>query len=106
MTAPPSPRRAAAPHPAEMGGGQANSLAGDQSNDTRQVRRLGASVEVIQHHTTQHVARCGSHPINEYTCPCGTAIVLVCTGCNDVVFLATPPHRWCVHADEVWRWAS
>ena len=58
---------------------------------------VGASPEVTLHAITQHP--CENGRAIHCPCPCGTAVVVICSECGEAVFLAADTENWCVHAE-------
>lgn len=63
--------------------------------------RTGASREVLSHHARLHAEQCPSEGAREVVCSCRRTLVVVCTSCNEPVFLVPAPGPWCEHAEEL-----
>lgn len=65
--------------------------------DRRQMP-IPASREGIIHHADQHA--CDADVVH-VLCPCRSYIVLVCSECDEPLFVVTPG-AWCIHAEQLY----
>lgn len=60
---------------------------------------VGASLEVLEHHATQHP--CPPAEPRLAICPCGRSLALVCPTCDEPVFGVAAPGEACEHLLEL-----
>jgi hypothetical protein len=56
----------------------------------------GASEEVLRHHWQEHRRHCsGDGSYREFECIHGNALAMTCQACNQPVYVAVMPGKWC-----------
>jgi hypothetical protein len=66
-------------------------------------RSVPLSDDVAKHVLKAHAVACRECGYGKSICPCGGSGVVYCTGCGEVLLVASPPGPICVHAaDLLW----